>query len=45
GLGLGLPIVRRIVDEHGGSVACHDRPGGGTVFTVRLPAPRGAGEG
>ena len=41
GLGFGLPIVRRIVETHGGSVACHDRAGGGAVFTVRLPLSRG----
>jgi len=38
GLGLGLAIVRRIVEQHDGSVSCEDRPGGGAVFTVRLPA-------
>lgn len=37
GLGLGLPIVRRIVEEHGGSVACQNGIGGGAVFVVRLP--------
>ncbi|MBI2494726.1 MAG: HAMP domain-containing protein [Candidatus Rokubacteria bacterium] len=41
GLGLGLPIVRRIVEAHGGSVFCHDRAGGGAVFTVRLPVTGG----
>jgi signal transduction histidine kinase len=41
GLGLGLPIVRRIVEAHGGSVSCHDRAGGGAVFTVRLPLTEG----
>ena len=41
GLGLGLPIVRRIVEAHGGSVSCHDRAGGGAVFTVRLPLAEG----
>lgn len=38
GLGLGLAIVKRIVEEHGGSVACQNRPAGGAVFIVRLPA-------
>lgn len=37
GLGLGLPIVRRIVEEHGGAVACHNGVRGGAVFVVRLP--------
>jgi len=36
GLGLGLPIVSRIVEEHGGSVCCRNRVGGGTTFLVRL---------
>ncbi len=37
GTGLGLSIVRRIVEEHGGSVTASDRTGGGAVFTVWLP--------
>jgi signal transduction histidine kinase len=38
GTGLGLAIARRVVEAHGGEVSAHDRPGGGTVFRVRLPA-------
>ena len=38
GTGLGLYISRRTVEEHGGSLDFRDRDGGGTIFTVRLPA-------
>src|SRR5262245_169614 len=38
GTGLGLAIVQRIVEQHGGSVRAGQRPGGGAVFTVFLPA-------
>jgi signal transduction histidine kinase len=37
GTGLGLPIVKKIISAHGGSVAYHSQPGQGTVFTLRLP--------
>ncbi|MFZ4761023.1 MAG: sensor histidine kinase, partial [Burkholderiaceae bacterium] len=37
GLGLGLPIVRAIVDAHHGQVSLDARAGGGAVATVRLP--------
>jgi signal transduction histidine kinase len=42
GIGLGLPLVRRIVERHGGSVAYEPRGGGGGArFVVRLPlSPR-----
>jgi signal transduction histidine kinase len=36
GLGLGLPISRRIVAEHGGTISAADRPVGGAEFTVHL---------
>lgn len=37
GLGLGLSLVKAIVESHGGTVAVGDAPGGGAQFTVRLP--------
>jgi two-component system sensor histidine kinase HydH len=37
GLGLGLSICKRIVEAHEGEIRAADRPGGGAVFTVRLP--------
>ncbi|MCO5168920.1 MAG: ATP-binding protein [Planctomycetes bacterium] len=37
GTGLGLPIARSIVREHGGEIAVDSAPGRGTRVTVRLP--------
>jgi signal transduction histidine kinase len=37
GIGLGLALVKKIAERHGGSVAYSDRSGGGARFTVRLP--------
>ena len=45
GSGLGLSIVRQVVARHAGTVAVHNREGGGTRFTVVLPgssSPHGA---
>ena len=37
GAGLGLPIVKAIVEAHKGSVSVESRPGKGSIFTVRIP--------
>lgn len=37
GLGLGLHIVRQIIDAHGGRVHVEETPGGGAAFVVDLP--------
>ena len=37
GTGLGLAVVKSIVDEHGGTVAVTSTPGQGCCFTVELP--------
>lgn len=38
GVGLGLALVRSIVERHGGTVRCEAAPGGGACFVVRLPS-------
>jgi signal transduction histidine kinase len=37
GTGLGLTLVKAIVEAHGGCVTCESRPGQGSTFRVRLP--------
>ena len=40
GLGLGLAIVRHIVEAHGGTVTADNADGAGAIFLVRLPTAR-----
>lgn len=40
GHGIGLAVVKRIVEHHGGAVTLQSTPGQGTVFRVRWPLPR-----
>ncbi len=38
GAGIGLAIVKAVAEGHGGSVGVEPRPGGGSIFWIRLPA-------
>jgi two-component system, OmpR family, sensor histidine kinase BaeS len=44
GSGLGLSIVKHLVQAHGGTVSVDSSPATGTVFTVRLPVGPGSPE-
>jgi len=41
GLGLGLSLVRAIVEAHGGKAEVRNAPDGGAIFTLRLPLAAG----
>jgi signal transduction histidine kinase/uncharacterized membrane protein len=41
GMGLGLAIVRKIIESHHGRTAAQSKPGGGTELMVWLPSARG----
>ncbi len=37
GIGLGLPLTKKIIEEHQGQITVESEPGRGTIFTVTLP--------
>jgi signal transduction histidine kinase len=41
GMGMGLAIVRTIIEAHHGQIVVENPPSGGALFTVRLPVARG----
>jgi PAS domain S-box-containing protein len=44
GLGMGLPISRRIIEAHGGSIRAENNPDGGAKFAFALPVAMGGKE-
>jgi PAS domain S-box-containing protein len=44
GMGLGLPICKRIIEKHGGSITVESKVGEGSTFTVNLPIQSKGGE-
>ena len=45
GTGLGLPVTRKILEEHGGQVRVESSVGQGSKFTLELPATPAEAEG
>lgn len=43
GTGLGLPMTRRIIEAHGGTISLDSEPGKGTRFLIRLPSASARG--
>jgi signal transduction histidine kinase len=39
GSGVGLSVVRHVVDAHRGTIQVDSRPGEGTTVTIALPVP------
>jgi signal transduction histidine kinase len=45
GIGLGLPLVKRILERHGGSISYAPREGVGARFVLKLPITPSATQG
>jgi signal transduction histidine kinase len=45
GIGLGLAVVKRILENHSGSIECRSEEERGTTFTIILPTELPKGEG
>jgi two-component system, OmpR family, phosphate regulon sensor histidine kinase PhoR len=45
GTGLGLALVKHILNRHGGRLTIDSVPGQGATFTVHLPLAEGAARG
>lgn len=43
GMGMGLPVCKRFVEIHDGSITVESKEGEGAIFTVRLPIQRNGG--
>jgi signal transduction histidine kinase len=37
GIGIGLPLVRAVVQNHAGTIRVESEPGNGSTFTIELP--------
>jgi signal transduction histidine kinase len=44
GVGLGLPIAKQVVGQHGGSISVVSSPGAGSTFTLTMPIERRNGK-
>ena len=44
GIGMGLPIARKIVEAHQGRIWAENHPAGGAIFRFTLPAAKGEGQ-